>query len=487
MSFLDELEKDNNKVLTENGAITNRSTLDPLLDYFSLAGAMRNDPASAHKLFKKAFAADKLNAIKCLFYLRDVRGGQGERAVFYETLKNLDEDTAIKIIKYIPEYGRYDDFEHLQWTPRVLKALAAYIKEQLVADERSMAEKESVTLLAKWLPSENAGTQSRKLARKLYKALKFSPEFYRTRTVALRNYYDNFLEHLMSENRWSEIDYAKLPSQAHKKHIKAFKRHDEARYNAYLESVKKGEAKINAGTLMTYEIYDMVDRGENVDAADALWNALPDYTQGKSALCVVDTSGSMEGLSWIGIRRTVAPMSVGLSLALYFAERNKGAFHNYFMTFSDRSDLVKISGETLEDKFDSMKHIDVGGSTNIQAAFDSILRAAVAAKAPADEVPAVLYIMSDMEFNVCTRGNQETNFEAAKRKFNEAGYELPHVVFWNLEARHGGQAPATKHDKNVTMISGFNQSTFRYIVEGKSPLESMMEVLGSERYAQIEV
>ena len=491
MSFLNELHANSNKTArTANGALSNTSTLNPVLDFFSKAGAMRGREAEAFKLFQKAFDTDPQSAIRCLFYLRDIRGGQGERSVFRYILDQLDEDFVNTIAQYIPEYGRWDEVLFNEYTVENL------IAKQLSEDMENMEQGKSISLLAKWMPSENAGKKSLVSARKVAQLLGWVGEpteksvddttfkrvpnlrTYRKNITSLRKYYDNFLERLMSEKRWGEIDYATLPSQAHKKHVKAFLRNDETRYRAYLESVNKGEAKINSGTLFAYQLYDMVNKygvsAEEVKAADALWKNLPDYTKGQNALVLADVSGSMSGF----------PMSVSVSLALYFAERNEGPFKDYFMTFTSQSRLQKITGSTLSAKMRSIERAEWHGSTNIQSAFDAILSAAQKAKASPAEMPAVLYIISDMQFDMATDRNNKTNFEVMADKFKNAGYELPHVVFWNCNA-YGNDSPATMYDDRVTLISGSNQSTFQHVVEGKTPMQSMLDILNSERYAKI--
>lgn len=492
MSFIKELHANTNKTaLTENGAISNTSTLNPVLDFFSKAGAMRGREAEAFGLFQKAFDADPQNAIRVLFYLRDIRGGQGERSVFRYILSQLDEDFVnTKLAHYIPEYGRWDEVPVNKHTVEHL------IAKQLAEDKANMEAGKGISLLAKWLPSENAGKASMIEARKVATLLGWtgnsrevelgndtfkrvpSLRTYRKNIVALRKYYDNFLERLMSEKRWGEIDYATLPSQAHKKHVKAFLRNDETRYRNYLESVQKGEAKINSGTLFAYQLYDMVNdysaTPDTVKAADAMWKNLPDYTKGQNALVLADVSGSMSGF----------PMSVSVSLALYFAERNTGQFKDYFMTFTDRSRLQKISGNTLSEKMRSIEDCDWSYNTNLQSAFNAILKAAKDGNASQEEMPSTLYIISDMQFDQATSTNDKTNLEVAEQKFREAGYELPHVVFWNCNA-YGNDSPATMYDDRVTLISGSNQSTFQYVVEGKSPMQSMLDILNSERYNKI--
>ena len=140
MSFLDELQKNTNKnTRTLNGAVTNDSTLDPNLDYFSLAGAMRNRVNDTRHLFAKAFAADPQTALRTLFYLRDIRGGQGEREIFRAGLQELEDiapETAAEVVtkNYIGEYGRYDDLFALRKASS-LATVAEFVKAQLADDE----------------------------------------------------------------------------------------------------------------------------------------------------------------------------------------------------------------------------------------------------------------------------------------------------------------------------------------------------------------
>lgn len=471
MTFLTELESGLNKsVYTENGALACASTLDAVLDYFAKGGALRSNPDAAVNLFKAAFAKNPLMAIRCLFYFRDIRGGAGERNIFRKTLDSLSKSTIKKIYKYIPEYGRWDDVPITDYT-------SDWLYEQLQEDEVNMAANKNVSLLAKWLPSENASSkETRRKARQLMTDWELSPREYRQRISALRKYI-KLLEQNMSSNNWDGIDYSKLPSQAHRKHIKAFNRNDQVRYAQYLNSVEKGEAKINTGTLFTYEIYEQVMSAygdtTQTKALNELWNALPDYTNGSNALVMADVSGSMNG----------RPMAVSVSLALYFAERNKGVFNNKFMTFSGSPKLVNVNGKTLFDKMQNIERTDWSMNTNVNAAFDAILNAAIRGKCSQEEIPAVLYIISDMQFDCCVGGGNSTNFDRAKDKFEAAGYKLPHVVFWNVWGSNG--YPASMNDNRVTLISGSNQSAFRYAVENKNPLQLMEEVLNSERYAQI--
>ncbi len=468
MSFLSSLISVTNKTRTENNAVAYASTLDACLDFFALGGAKRDKQKQVEQLFSRAYNQDKQTALRILFYLRDIRGGQGERQSFRTCLANLyknDLSVFEKIIAFVPEYGRWDDLIAFIDNEKVIEL----IKNQLVLDNQN----QQVSLLGKWLPSENCSNQEqRKLARRLAKKLDLRLSQYRKTLVNLRKKI-NILETKMSSKEWSEINYDKLPSQAFAKHTKAFRRHDEERFEEYLQAVEKGEKKVNTATLYCYQIINLLR--SDAKSAEVLWNNLPDYTAGENAIVVADVSGSMSG----------TPMNMSVSLALYFAERNRGVFHNYFMTFSERPQLVQIQGQTLEQKVHNIETAHWEMNTNLEAVFDTILQAAVRDKSPQEDMPSVIYIISDMEFDQCCRKTNKTIFKNAKQRFENKGYRLPQVVFWNVASRSNQTLPVTKDDTNVVLVSGASQITFELAVAGKSPLEFMQEVVNSERYQQI--
>lgn len=501
-AFLQQLQRGTNLTETENGAVTNQSSLDPVVDFFSLAGAMRSNPADAVILFGKAFNVDPQTALRTLFYLRDVRGGQGERDVFRACFRWLgDHDPAAAEANFdlIPEYGRWDDIFHVGSFGDAIDL----VKSQLDQDLDAYRAGQAVSLLAKWLPSENASSAATKaLAKRVRLALDGTPAQYRRTLSGLRARI-RLLEQDMSRSNWDGIDYGKLPGQAHRRHVKAFKRHTPDRYQSYLDSVTKGEAKINVSNVYPYEIYNMVQQGQE-GYANVAWDNLPDYTDGKNALVLADVSGSMYG----------QPMAVSVSLALYFAERNTGPFKDFFMTFESEPHLLKATGNTVAQRMRSIESAPWGGSTNLSAAFRSILHAAINA---GGEAPSVLYIISDMEFDSATgaagsydlmpvrelvqtpwgpqyrqgfkrvhtaRQPQDTVFATAEREFAEVGLTLPHVVFWNVNARQA-QAPATILDGRVSLVSGLSPVVFAMAVEGKSPRELVDSVVNAERYQRV--
>jgi hypothetical protein len=267
------------------------------------------------------------------------------------------------------------------------------------------------------------------------------------------------------------------------KYRKAFYRNDGERYGEFLGKVSRGEAQLHTGTLTPYEIikpffYEHVGDQE-ASAIDATWNAQEDFTRDENALVVIDGSGSMYS------RSDPMPATVALSLGIYYAERNTGAFHNHFITFSERPQLVEIKGETILEKVRYCHDYNEVANTNIQKVFELILRTAVNNNVPQSEMPSTLYIISDMEFDCCARGAELTNFEYAKKIFAEAGYDLPRVVFWNVQSRNK-QQPVTQNEQGVALVSGCSPRIFSMLKSGiLSPLGYMLDILGAERYEKI--
>ena len=462
MTYLHNLSKAMNRTTTENGAPTLRTSSNPLVDFMALGGATRKNPQLGLDLFKKAFAFDRQAAIRLLFYLRDIRGGQGERALFRTCMAYLAEhelEITNKIAHYIPEYGRWDDLLGLH-----TETIIPLISSQLEADKQS----ENPSLLAKWLPSENTSSKhTQMLARGMYNALGISARAYRQLLSSLRKKI-KLVEQKMSNKEYAAIEYDKVPSQASLKYRKAFYRNDNERYTKFLEKVNKGETKINTSTLYPYQVYNAV----GTPGAEEMWKSLPDYTRGTNAIVVADVSGSMSG----------DPMSVSVSLALYFAERNRGLFKDHFITFSGEPYLQKIVGTTLRDRINSIERSDWQMNTNLYKVFKLLVDTATLNKANPEEMPETIYIISDMEFDsACGR---LTNFEAIDKLYAGTDYKRPNLVFWNVSARNK-QVPVESTQTGVTLVSGFSASTFKLVVENKTPEDLMWDIVNSERYATI--
>lgn len=487
--MLNFLKKEANRTVTENGAATYASTMTHCLDLFATIGAIRAaDEQKIIDCFIRAFAEDADIAMKILFFGRDVRGGLGERRVFrviIRYLANNHPEALRKNIALIPEYGRFDDLVSLIGTACEKDAMQV-IRKQLEADLASDAE---VSLLAKWLPSVNASNgETVRNAKRIARFLGMTDAEYRKTLVELRKKI-RILENNLREKDYS-FDYSKQPSKAMFKYRRAFLRNDGERYNTFLEAVSSGEKQLHADTLAPYEIVrsglnqrgwgfnSKLTKGEKA-ALNASWESLPDFCDGRNALAVVDTSGSMYGYD------NALPAAVALSLGVYFGERNTGIFHNHFIEFSSRPQLIEIKGQTFADRLEYLCTFNEVADTNVEAVFDLILDAAVRNRIPQKDLPETLYLISDMEFNCCVRNASLINFENAKRRYAEHGYKLPQIVFWNVASRNSNQ-PVTRNEQGVALVSGCTPRLFSMVASGElSPYAVMMDVLGSGRYDRI--
>ena len=492
--MLEYLKQEANRTLTENGAITYATTCSDCLDLFATIGALRSaEDQEILKRFSRAYTENPDLAMKTLFFARDVRGGLGERKVFRVCLKWLAENapaSARKNLPYIAEFGRWDDLLSLMGTPCEKDALLL-IQKQLEADLNAMDMGDDVSLLAKWLPSVNASNaQTVAYGKRIARFLGMTDGAYRKTLVKLRQRI-RILENNLREKDYT-FDYAKQPSKAMFKYRKAFYRNDGERYSEFLKKISGGESKLHADTLMPYELVEpylhfswsshsfMRDISEEEKAVlNATWSSLPAFPNAENALAIIDTSGSM----YCGGKPL--PAAVALSLGLYFAEHNTGAFQNHFIEFSGKPQLIEIKGETFADRLRYAASFNEIADTNLEAVFDLILNAAVGNHVPQEELPATLYIISDMEFNRCVHNAGATNFENAKAKFAAHGYRLPRIVFWNVQSRNQ-QQPVTQNEQGVALVSGCTPRIFQMLTGGiLSPLDYMLDILGAERYANI--
>ena len=488
--FLEDLRKEENLTYTENGALTNRSTNSYCLDLFATIGALRNaEDNEIISRFIKAYTEDNNMAMKILFFARDIRGGLGERRVFRSIWKWLslhEAESVRKNITNVPEYGRFDDLLSLLGGP-CEKDMLSFIKEQLDKDLAALKIGESVSLLAKWLPSVNTSNKdSVKTAKKLAKALGFSDTEYRKVLVSLRAEI-KLMENYLRDKDYS-FSYEKQPSKALYKYRLAFLRNDRERYSAFLEKAEKNPSVMNTGTLTPYDVVAPIINKDKERVAiskwerrsmDVTWKALPDYTGAENALVVVDGSASMY---WYG---EYIPAAVAQSLGIYFAEHNKGCFHNHFITFSENPRLVEVEGRDIVDKIRYCMSLNEYANTDLQKVFDLLLKTALKNHAKQEEIPEKLYIISDMEFDGCVENAEMSNFEYAKKKFAKHGYRLPQIVFWNVNSRNQ-QQPVTKNEQGVALVSGASPQIFSMLSEGiLDPYSFMLETLSSERYERI--
>ena len=489
--MLEYLKKEANKTYTENGAATYVSTESDCLDLFATIGALRN--ASEEDIitrFTRAYAEDQALAMKMLFFARDIRGGLGERRTFKVMLKYLafaEPEAVKKNIKNVAEYGRYDDLLVLIGTP-VEKDVMAYIGEIMNSDMRAIAEKgenAQVSLLGKWLPSINTSNKAAiAQAKRIARAMNISDAEYR-KTLSVLRAQLKIIENNLREKDYS-FDYGKQPSKALYKYRQAFIRNDRERYCSFISHAEADPAVMHTGTLTPYDVIaPVISRGRFTEderlAMNATWNALEDFAGSENSLVVVDGSGSM----YCGCRPL--PAAVAQSLGIYFAERNTGAFKNHFITFSTNPKLIEIKGRDIVEKVRYCMGFNECSNTNIEKTFRLILRTAMEKRLTQADMPEKLYIISDMEFDMCAGNSGVTNFEHAKAEYARYGYRLPQVVFWNVNSRNI-QQPVRMNEQGAVLVSGCSPQIFSMLKEGSlKPYKFMMSVLSSQRYERIAV
>lgn len=493
-TLADLLTESSNITHTEKGEVALKSTTNGLLDFYGVAGALRTDGIDdiVYK-FEQAAGDDLLLAMKILFYARDIRGGLGERRLFRDLLHYLGNsrpEVVKKNIDIVAEFGRFDDLYSLVGT-KAEDDMWNYIGAVLKSDLDAMEHGDSVSLLAKWIsPVNSASEKTRKFALYTAKKLGYAKSgftTYRRNLVKLRKYID-VVEVKMCDKKFDEIDYSKTPSKAMLKYREAFKRHDYDRYSEFIDKVVSGEVNMNAGTVTPYDIISKVMQYGDVDSyakegksLEASWKSLPDMLKEETnVMCVVDTSGSMIG----------RPIEVAVGLGMYFAERNKGVWHNKFINFSNEAHFCTIPNGNLFTKVQSIKSADWQMSTNIESVMRLILETAVNNGLSQDELPRGLVIISDMQYDPGYNQikAQGTFHDKVKEAFRRAGYELPNIIYWNVRnTKAAFQARADEH--GVQLASGESINVFRQIVQtlDMNPYDAMMEVLNSERYSCVRI
>ena len=489
-TFMENLTNATNFMVTENGALAHKSTRSMVYDMFAFGGAYRRrTDEDCILLFKNAYEENPELALKCLFYLRDCRGGQGERRFFrvcFRWLCSYDPAAARRNLIHLSEYGRWDDLVYATFGSELMWEAFKIIQHQLALD----VECKTPSLLAKWMPSENASSwETKKMANELRKYLGMTHKQYR-KTLSILRARINVLERLMSANRWEEIEFDKIPSKAGLIYKNAFARRDiiAKKYEAF---AKSSETKVNAKTLYPYEVVEQAIRagwnGTETDRAmvEKYWNNLPDYFNGEPAsiMCVVDTSASMHGM----------PINVAISLGIYCAERIGGPFAGHYISFASRPQLIKVQGVDFVDKVNRIYRTNLCDNTNLEATFDLVLE--MAKKSKPEDVPKTLVVISDMQIDAMTgsywggpgmkRWTEEsaaTEMELIRQKWAAAGIECPRLVYWNVDARDNTILDA---GPNVSFVSGCSPVLYEQIVRGVTGYDLMLDKLMSERYAAI--
>lgn len=485
---------DSRKTFTENGAVAFATSGKELLDFNFATTAFRkmSDEEIAAE-YTKVYFEYPLIAVQYLFWLRDCRGGSGERKIFRACFKWLAEhkpEIAKATIRFIPEFGRWDDLYCVADTKLRDDALDI-ISKQIAEDVENSMNGKNISLAAKWLKSENASSkETRRLARMTMEHMKLSPRAYRRTLSRLREYLD-VIERKMTAKKWDEINYENVSSQANLKYSNAFLRNDKERRSGYLESLKKGEAKINASVLQPHEIVAKYkDSGywgtlkEYNEALEQLWLALPSTNIGNT-LVVRDSSGSMT----MGYGAKCCPLDVATALAVYTAEHNDGIWKDKYITFSSHPRFIDLSRcSTLRDKLAISFAESEVANTDIEKTMLLILNTAIANHCTQDEMPKNILILSDLQFDsmVTIRGNRKTLFENLISIYKENGYKMPRIIFWNLSGSVNNTIPIQSNDLGVVLCSGFSTQLLKMIMSGKTdPYEVLIEAINAERYIPI--
>lgn len=508
--LFEAIKETDNMTTTTNGMEAYKSSLNSVLDLFAKGASYRKSANAIPTMVRDAYLDDKLATVRCLFYLRDIRGGQGEREVFRKgihTVAELDPKTFINsnLISHIPTYGRWDDLFCLFGVHDELdEQIINFITLQLTEDVANYKEDKPISIMAKWLPSVNTSSKkTRMIAKKLVKALGITEKIYRKTLSKLRKRI-NILETYLTNKDYT-FDYSAVPSNANMKYRKCFYEKDGERYRKHVEAVTDAlesgdttvKVKDNVKALYPYEIVGKFMgncswgwHSSNLPQTEKqrlenMWKQLPNYFSGESGkknwLTVIDTSGSM--LSCF----KPSPMEVAISLGLYIGERNTGIFKDKYITFSERPSFVTVDGKwKLETKIKHIVEKSIIENTNLERVFRLVLDAAVLHDLPKTEMPEAIVIISDMQFDSCVEdGNNPTAYEMITKMYNDAGYPVPKLVFWNVAQSDRGNLPVTQHKYGAVLVGGCKPGLFEQILSGKTPADFMMQVLNSERYSSI--
>ena len=468
MNLLDGIKK-NSIITNTKGSKYYTTTYNSNLDVFTMISRY-NSSDEIIKLFKNALFENEDLALANLLYILDIRNGKGERRIFKIIFKELCinyPSCALRVLPFIPELGRFDYILVGLDTP-INDDVIFLIKEQLNADINSTYP----SLLAKWLPSHRTHGINNVFARKIMIGLNMTEKEYRKTLSKLRSRL-NIVEKNLTDKKYENINFNKVPTKALLKYTNTYMKRMPIKYFEYKKQISKGTAKINTEGLFAYEIVKKIYNDAKIDDElyDLMWNNQKDILKGCSTnvLVIADTSSSMTCYGGI-------PFATSVGLALYTAERNNGLFKNHFIVFSDKPYLCEVKGKTISEKVSNIPCYIA--NTDIDKAFELILRTALENDINQKEMPSHLIIISDMEFDKGIYSENGTNLDGWHRSFEEAGYKLPKIIFWNVAGRTNG-VPATKFDNDVAMISGFSKNILENILtlENYTPVDVMLEQL----------
>jgi hypothetical protein len=458
-TFVDAAKVTPQETRTANGMKTLVSSMDKNVDLFFKAGASRGKDIIGS--FEGAFQENADVATRIALWLRDARTGAGERQLFRNILVHLEKTqpaVAEKLLPKVPELGRWDDLLALQTPALRLKAFAL-IKTAL---------EEGNGLCAKWMPRKGAD------AEQLKAFLGFSPKRYRKTLVTL----STTVEQAMCAKKWDDIEFGHVPSLAMSRYTKAFARNATISFGKYKEALVKGEAKVNAGALYPYDVIKSIKAGGDEVVALAQWEALPNFVGEANILPMVDVSGSMNCTA--GTNKNLQCIDVALSLGLYLADKNKGAFKDCFLTFSTESRIEVLKGNLIA-KMRQMDSSSWNMSTSLHSAFDAILKVAKNHAVAPENMPQYVLVLSDMQFNQCI-DNDDSAMQMIQRKYETAGYVVPNVIFWNIN--DSGSVPVAFNEQGAALISGFSPSIMTSVLKAEAitPESVMLTAVMDKKY-----
>ena len=508
MEFMDALKSTTGNIsYTENGMQGYKTSGNAYTDFLYKVTSFRNKSdlnAINECLDFLKNLEDWKYLLKFIFYIRDPRNGLGERVLGRHLLATLfnyfdfenKEDIFTWVVNNLYDYGRWDDYVSLvrelyssefggqknkEGVPH-LQQLVTSLKKTLEDDLKNIEINAPTTLLAKWMPSINASSDSTRWWAKFFvKEFGWSEKQYRQTLSKLRKYL-NVTERQMSLQEWNEIDYEKVPSLANLRYKDAFLKHDEERRSEYLSKLAKGEAKINSAVNFPHDVvhkYSLSRWGylrlhDYDEALEQLWKNLKEIPGLKDTLVVRDDSGSMT--SSVG-KTTIAALEVATALGIYCAEHCSEIYKNKIISFSETPKYLDFSDKTtLHDKLEYLyKHSEVA-NTNIRAVFQLILKTAIDNKLKQEDLPKQILIISDMEFDmgVSYVGNP---IEESQLEFGKYGYQLPKLVFWNVCGRTN-TVPIKTNNLGVYLLSGFSPNVLNLLSYGiDNQFEALVEEL----------
>lgn len=461
------------------------------------------------------------------FQTRDIRGGKGERDLFYTLLCALFQARPLLIkplVELIPEYGCWQDAWKLWFSVEDSVAsshavdVKSAIKDLVVRTwfkDVATADDKPVSLLGKWLPREKSKyhTLAVEFANAMFPEIEDVNDKLRAyrKSCAALNARLKTTEVSMCGGTWTTIEPGKVPGRLLNKCRVAFLNeirtrkgrpaNGELRYpdredrmtcrehfKTHMAAALRGEVSVKgADVVYPHEIVSKYLRGNVTTDEDALlqaqWNAIRDATAAagglKGAVPLCDFSGSMSG----------TPMEVSMALGILLSEINHPAFRDGMIGFDYTPSWISFKPEmSLKEKVRHAKFYAQGTSTNFQAACDLILTRLIDYKVPAEEAPKDMIVFTDMGFDQASgmkTSAWETHVERIRNSFTCAGYVAPRIVLWNLRAEYK-DFHAKANEEGVVILSGWSPAILKAIqkagVEVRTPYEGMKELLDDARY-----